>query len=109
MLAKALSEQLQLGSAELASGAPAPLLELPSELLGADLLRHLCRLRYDLLGDDRRLRAAVLGASAADARAAFDRLRKDYPLRRELAGSRIKVTNGEQVPLVEAMGAVVAD
>lgn len=109
MLAKALSEQMQLGSAEVASGAPAPLLELPSELLGADLLRHLCRLRYDLEADDRRLRAAVLGAPASDARAAFDRLRKDYLLRRELAGSRIKVTNREQVALVEAMGAVVAD
>lgn len=109
ILAKALREQMQLDSAEAASGAPAPLLELPPELLGVDLLRHLCRLRYDLGADDQRLRAAVLGAPETDARAAFDRLRKDYPLRRELAGSVVRVTNREQVPLVEAMGAVVVD
>ena len=107
MLAHALREQLQLASAEPAAGAPAPLVELPPELAGADLLRHLCLLRYDLAADDRRLREAVLGAPEAGARAAFDRLRKDYPLRRELAGSRVLVTNREQVPLVRAMGAVV--
>jgi erythronate-4-phosphate dehydrogenase len=109
MLAKALRQQLQLGSVDLASGGRAPLLELPSELLGADLLRHLCQLRYDLAADDRRLRAAVLGVAETEARAAFDQLRKDYPLRRELAGSPVRVVNERQVPLVEAMGAVVVD
>ncbi|MFU8763262.1 MAG: 4-phosphoerythronate dehydrogenase [Haliea sp.] len=109
MLAKALRQQLQLGSVDLASGGRAPLLELPSELLGSDLLRHLCQLRYDLAADDRRLRAAVLGVAEAEARAAFDQLRKDYPLRRELAGSPVRVVNERQVPLVEAMGAVVVD
>jgi erythronate-4-phosphate dehydrogenase len=109
MLAQALREQLQLGSVDLASGGRAPVLELPPELLGADLLRHLCQLRYDLAADDRRLRAAVLGVAEADARAAFDQLRKDYPLRRELAGSPVRVVNERQVPLVEAMGALVAE
>jgi len=109
MLAQALREQLQLGSVDLASGGRAPVLELPPELLGADLLRRLCQLRYDLAADDRRLRAAVLGVAEADARAAFDQLRKDYPLRRELAGSPVRVVNERQVPLVEAMGALVVE
>ena len=41
--------------------------------------------------------------------AAFDQLRKDYPLRRELAGSPVRVVNERQVPLVESMGALVAE
>lgn len=109
MLAQALREQFQLGSVDLASGGRAPVLELPPELLGADLLRHLCELRYDVAADDRRLRAAVLGVAEADARAAFDQLRKDYPLRRELAGSPVRVVNERQIPLVDAMGALVAE
>lgn len=109
MLAKALREQLQLDAVAAAAGEAVPLLALPAELAGADLLRHLCQLRYDLAADDRRLRAAVLGVAETDAQAAFDQLRKDYPLRRELAGSPVRVVNERQVPLVEAMGALVAE
>lgn len=107
MLARALQEQLGLQSAEVEPGAPAPEVELPPEVAGGDLLRHLCGLRYDLAADDLRLRDAVLGVPQTEARVAFDRLRRDYPMRRELAGSRVRVTNREQVPLVSAMGAVV--
>ncbi len=107
MLAQAVQEQLGLGSAEAQLGEPAAIMDLPADLLGAGLLRQLCQLRYDLAADDQRLRTAVLGVPEADAQAAFDRLRRDYPLRRELAGSRVRVTNREQVALVEAMGAVV--
>lgn len=109
MLAQALQTQLALASAEVELGMPATVLELPPALSGEDLLRYLCGLRYDLAADDRRLREAVQGAPETEARAAFDRLRRDYPLRRELAGSRVRVTNPEQVPLVQAMGAVVVD
>jgi len=109
MLAQALQKQLGLVAADVASAAPVPVSELPPELAGADLIRYLCLLRYDLAADDRRLRDAVLGVNGDEAREAFDRLRKEYPLRRELAGSRVRVTNREQVPLVQAMGAVVVD
>ncbi len=107
MLAQALEVHLGHPATEVPDAAPAPLLELPPTLEGVDLLRHLCQLRYDLAADDRRLREAVLGVAEAQARAAFDRLRRDYPSRRELAGSRVRVSNPDQVPLVEAMGAVV--
>ncbi|MEQ9462203.1 MAG: 4-phosphoerythronate dehydrogenase [Haliea sp.] len=107
MLAQALQGYLGLAAAGPAHAGEAPVLELPPALTGVDLLRQLCRLRYDLAADDRRLREAVLGAPETEARVAFDLLRREYPLRRELAGSRVRVLNREQVPLVEAMGAVV--
>jgi erythronate-4-phosphate dehydrogenase len=44
---------------------------------------------YDPRGDDARLRAAVLAGDAAARAAAFDRLRRDYPLRREFSAWRI--------------------
>lgn len=107
MLAQALQGYFGLAAAGAAQVAQAPALELPPALTGVDLLRQLCTLRYDLAADDRRLREAVLGAPEPEARVAFDQLRREYPLRRELAGSRVRVSNREQVPLVEAMGAVV--
>ncbi|MDO8863895.1 4-phosphoerythronate dehydrogenase [Haliea sp. E1-2-M8] len=109
MLAQALEDQLGLESAPVGPGMAVPVFDLPPELAGVELLRHLCGLRYDLAADDRRLREAVLGVAEAEARAAFDRLRREYPLRRELAGSRVRVTNREQEPLVRALGAVVVD
>lgn len=109
MLAEALRAWLQLDTAEVIPGTAAPVRELPQDLRGADLLRCLCQLRYDLAADDQRLRAAVLGTAEADAQAAFDQLRKNYPLRRELAGSPVRVRNKEQLPLVRAMGALVVD
>jgi hypothetical protein len=44
---------------------------------------------YDPRGDDARLRAAVLAGDASARAAAFDRLRRDYPLRREFSAWRI--------------------
>ena len=43
--------------------------------------------RYDILADDRRLRASALPLDDIARGQAFDRLRKEYPLRRELRGS----------------------
>jgi len=43
---------------------------------------------YDVRGDDARMRAALLGAEAGRA-AAFDRLRRDYPSRREFSAWRL--------------------
>ncbi len=49
---------------------------------------------YDVAGDDRRLRDALLQADNADARSlAFDQLRKNYPVRREFSRYRINNAN----------------
>jgi len=61
--------------------APAPVLQLPVGLHGANWLRRAMLAVYDVREDDRRLRAAL----AEQGTPAFDRLRKFYPVRRELA------------------------
>ncbi|MDP4789375.1 MAG: 4-phosphoerythronate dehydrogenase [Haliea sp.] len=76
------------------------------ELRDTALLRYLCTARYDIHADDRRLREAVLGAEEDDARRAFDRLRKNYPLRRELAGSPVETECEAQIKWVRALGAI---
>ncbi len=47
------------------------------------------RAAYDIAADDQRLRGAVLHAEAGDAGAAFDRLRRTYPERREFSCFRV--------------------
>lgn len=72
----------------------------------AAAVRSLLRQRYVIEDDDRRLRETVL--SGVDVAAGFDRLRRDYPERREVAGSRVMVpeTGGVLADCVEALGAV---
>ncbi len=74
----------------------------------AGALRELLALRYRVAEDDRRLREATLGLPEAEAAAAFDRLRKQYPVRRELLGSRVCLPPGGDhlAALVEALGAI---
>lgn len=63
---------------------------LAGELSPEGLLATLCRLVYDPRRDDAALRMTL--ADAAPARAlAFDRLRKDYPVRRELPLTQVKL------------------
>jgi erythronate-4-phosphate dehydrogenase len=72
-----------------AAGEP-PVITLAQELEPAALMRHLLRCRYRIEEDDSALRKVALDDAAAAA-AGFDRLRRDYPPRRELCGSRVLV------------------
>jgi erythronate-4-phosphate dehydrogenase len=90
MLVEAMALELGLpwhnpGSA---AGEPPPLDPGDGDS-AAGLLRHLLSQRYAIAADDAALRAATLGAELPVAAAAFDSLRRDYPVRRELKGSRI--------------------
>lgn len=107
MLALALAATFNLGEPGAGSIGPAPPLPVPPGLAGAALLRFLWQARYDLAADDERLREAALGLPEAEAMSGFDSLRRNYPLRRELAGSKVLVSNAKQCALVEATGAVV--
>jgi erythronate-4-phosphate dehydrogenase len=73
-----------------------PLIEVTER--GRAAVRQATRRVYDVRADDARLRAALAAAGgAADARgAAFDRLRRDYPVRREFAGYEVRGAAGEE-------------
>jgi len=65
---------------------------------GRAAVREAVRRVYDVRADDARLRAA-LGAAGGDraARAAaFDRLRREYPVRREFAGYGVRCAVGDE-------------
>lgn len=91
---------------------PAPW--LPEVTLDGDAdptwaLTTLCRAVYDPRRDDADFRRSLAG-DAESRRAAFDRLRKHYPMRRELDGLRVRL-QGEAprlAALVRALGATVA-
>ena len=67
---------------------PAPALQPVAAGSAPEIARALLRQRYCIAGDDRALRALGRVSGAAQRRAGFDRLRRDYPQRRELRGSR---------------------
>lgn len=72
----------------------------------AAVLPVLCRAVYDPRRDDADFRRSLLG-TAAQRSAAFDRLRKDYPIRREIDGLRVRL-DGDSAALhrlVSALGA----
>ncbi|QIB64371.1 4-phosphoerythronate dehydrogenase [Kineobactrum salinum] len=106
-LARALAGAFDLALPETATGESGPPLVIPAALEGVDLLRHLLQLRYDLVADDRRLRDTLRGLATAEAGYSFDRLRRDYPVRRELAGSTVVLANSNQAPLARALGCQV--
>ncbi len=66
--------------------APLP---LASTYDDAQLIRQALESVYDIRADDQALRSATLDSSPTDAAAAFDRLRKEYPRRRELFGTTV--------------------
>ena len=81
-------------------------LSLASTSDDAQLIRQALESVYDIRADDQALRTATLDSSSAEAAAAFDRLRKEYPRRRELFGTTV---TGEgftkaQSRLLEALG-----
>ena len=104
-----------LGVAEqvsLADLLPAPWLSELSIDGRADpawVLASLCRAVYDPRRDDADFRRSLVG-DAEVRRAAFDRLRKHYPMRREIDGLRVRI-EGDSAPLaalVRALGATVS-
>ncbi|WP_277372094.1 4-phosphoerythronate dehydrogenase PdxB [Pseudomonas sp. AA-38] len=93
----------------LADLSPAPWLSEVTLNGSADptwVLASLCRAVYDPRRDDADFRRSLVGGAEAR-RAAFDRLRKHYPMRREIDGLRVRVQGdaGQLVGLVRALGA----
>ena len=104
-----------LGVAEqvsLADLLPAPWLSELSIDGSADpawALASICRAVYDPRRDDADCRRSLVG-DADTRRAGFDRLRKHYPMRREIDGLRVRI-QGDSAPLaalVRALGATVS-
>lgn len=64
---------------------------------GRAVVREAVRKVYDVRADDGRLRAAMgeAGSSGEARAAAFDRLRRDYPVRREFAGYEVHGAVGD--------------
>ncbi|MGA4474338.1 4-phosphoerythronate dehydrogenase PdxB [Ectopseudomonas chengduensis] len=104
-----------LGVAEqvsLADLLPAPWLSELSIDGSADpgwALASICRAVYDPRRDDADFRRSLVG-DVDTRKAAFDRLRKHYPMRREIDGLRVRI-QGDSAPLaalVRALGATVS-
>lgn len=101
------AEQVQL-----ADLLPAPALaqvEFDADAAPAWVLATLCRAVYDPRRDDADFRRS-LSNDPAEQRAAFDLLRKHYPVRREIEGLAVRI-RGEAPQLaqvVNALGAVLA-
>ncbi|MGG2396124.1 4-phosphoerythronate dehydrogenase PdxB [Pseudomonas sp. SH1-B] len=70
------------------------------------VLASLCRAVYDPRRDDADFRRSLMGDDTAR-RTAFDRLRKHYPVRREIDGLRVRM-QGEAPQLVELVRALGA-
>lgn len=104
-----------LGVAEqvsLADLLPAPWLSELSIDGSADpawALASICRAVYDPRRDDADFRRSLVG-DADTRRAGFDRLRKHYPMRREIDGLRVRIQgdSASLAALVRALGATVS-
>jgi len=71
-------------------------------------LAMLCRGVYDPRHDDADFRRSLVG-SVAEQRAAFDVLRKQYPVRREIEGLKVRIEGASPVlrQIVAALGAIL--
>ena len=103
MLVAAMANQLGVawhdpGSA---AGEPAAIC-LHAELEPATLLRHLLEQRYPIARDDAALRQVATGPGAEPG--GFDRLRREYPPRRERLASRVVVTDPDAATLAMVRG-----
>jgi len=87
-LRTALRRWLQLAdeARETPTGRDAAVWSLPASNEPSVVLRSLIGRAYDVAADDTALRAAMTPVPAAARGAAFDRLRREYPTRWELAG-----------------------
>ena len=89
--------------------ADPPAVNAPANLSDAELVRHLLQSRYDIFEDDGLLRQAVLhNKSSASPEQGFDLLRKQYRVRRELAGAAVEgaALSHPQLQLIRALGCV---
>ncbi|MEP1593368.1 MAG: DUF3410 domain-containing protein, partial [Halieaceae bacterium] len=107
MLLAAMASNLGLPkmSSSLSSQQPEPV-SLAWPLTDAQILRSLLGLRYQIMDDDKLLRDVAANA-AGDSEvlaASFDRLRKTYAQRRELAGSAVVGATGNASRLALALG-----
>lgn len=59
-----------------------------------DVLREAALTVYDISADDERMRG-LLGLNAAEVGSAFDRLRREYPIRREFTNTEILLSGGD--------------
>jgi erythronate-4-phosphate dehydrogenase len=69
-------------------------------------LREAILSAYDIVDDDQRLRESVQGRAVGDIGSNFDRLRRDYPVRREF--SKYQISNHAELvtPLKNALAAL---
>ncbi len=107
MLAEAVCLHQRLSpAAQARSPESVPAITVPDGLSAADLPRFLLRARYDISLDDALLRETVVDARAQPLDGtAFDRLRKSYRRRRELAGSTVQgLRSPEQRAIARALG-----
>ncbi len=102
----AMDEALGTAFADALAPPPAPVLTLPEGRERGELLRSLLLGRYQPTDDDRRLRDALADVGT-DRAAAFDRLRRDYPLRRELAGNPVRGGSKEARAIAGSLGCVM--
>ena len=74
-----------------------------------DLLREAVLAVYDIMGDDQRLRASCVSDAVTRAKA-FDRQRKEYPMRREFAATTVRLRNASEgvLRMFRALGFRVA-
>lgn len=89
---------------------PATNISLPAHYGLAQSVRHLIQARYAIAEDDERLRACTSGVEPAAAGHNFDRLRREYPVRRELLGSTVDYAGSDAAVLraASALGCSLA-
>ena len=90
--------------------AAAPVISLSEPVGGAALLRAMLRHNYDIAVDDRLLREAVKGHPLSVAAVNFDRLRREYRVRREVYGSVVEcsLVDPSDRQIIEAMACRLA-
>lgn len=92
MLYDALADYLGIGAdwkAEALLPAPdQPEISLSAEMDEIEVISHCMHVVYDIIADDQRMRD-TFQLAAGERGQAFDRLRKDYPLRRECSAYKI--------------------
>ena len=98
-------EQPRLTLQALAPEAGCAQLQFSAETPAQWLLEKALRQVYDVRDDDARFRAVMMPLAGQSTGAAFDALRKEYPLRRECPQVRILQADGEgQAALLAAAG-----
>ncbi|MDY7218992.1 4-phosphoerythronate dehydrogenase PdxB [Denitrificimonas sp. JX-1] len=78
-------------------------LQLAEHIPLMEALRVVCRAVYDSRGDDARFRLSLSG-DAVERRAAFDLVRKNYPVRREIPDLKVTVEGSELQQMLGALG-----